>query len=77
VHQLSPAAEGRAIHAEDVEGVAHLIEPAFGRIGFGRDLIAGEFDPGLDFAAEGVRGNGMNSPLLPRRSGRWPRECSW
>ena len=77
LHQLSPAAECRAIHAEDVEGVAHLIEPAFDRIGFGRVLIAAEFDPGLDLAAGGVRGNGMNSLLLPRRSGRWPRERSW
>jgi len=77
LHQLSPAADCRAIHAEDGEGVAHLIEPALDRIGLCRDLIAGEFDPGLDFAAEGVRRNGMNSPLLPRRSGRWPRECSW
>ncbi len=51
LHQLCPAAEGRAIHAEDVEGVAHLIEPAFDRIGFCRVLIAAEFDPGLDLAA--------------------------
>jgi hypothetical protein len=45
VHQLSPAAECRAIHAEDGEGVAHLIEPALDRIGFCRVLIAGEFEP--------------------------------
>ena len=77
VHQLSPAAECRAIHAEDVEGGAHLIEPAFARIGFCRVLIAAEFDPGLDLAAGGVRGNGLKPPLLPRRSGRWPRDCRW
>ena len=51
VHQLSPAAKCRAIHAEDDDGVAHLIEPALDRIGFCRVLIAAEFDPGLDFAA--------------------------
>ena len=51
MHQLSPAAECRAIHGENVEGVAHLIEPALDRIGFCRALIAAEFDPGLDLAA--------------------------
>ena len=68
VHQLSPVAKCRAIHVEDVEGVVHLIEPAIDRIGFCRVLIAAEFDVGLVFAAGGVRGNGMNSLFLPRRS---------
>ena len=75
--QLRPAPDCWAIHGEDVEGVAHLIEPAFDRIGFCRVLIAAEFDPGLDLAAGGVRGNGLKPLVLARRLGRWPRERSW
>ena len=50
MHQLSPAAKGRAIEAEDVEGVAHLIQPGFDFGGFGGVLLAGALDPGLDSA---------------------------
>ena len=38
----------RAIQGEDVEGGAHLIEPALDLTGFCGVLFAGAFDPGLD-----------------------------
>lgn len=50
MHQLSPATEGRAIHGEDVEAVAHLIQLHLDLASFGCVLIAGEFNPGLHFA---------------------------
>ena len=50
MHQLGPASEGQAIHGEDVEGVAHLIEPKLDLTGFARILFACEFDASLDLA---------------------------
>lgn len=50
MHQLSPAAKGSAIQAVDVECVAHLTQPALDLGGLWRVLLAGAFDPGLDFA---------------------------
>ena len=50
MHQLSPAAKSRAIEAEDVECVTHLIQPALDLGGLGGVLLAGAFNPGRDFA---------------------------
>ena len=71
MHQLSPAAKSRAIETEDVEGVAHLIQPTFDFIGFGWILFTGAFDPGLDFA-DGHAGEveiGILNALQPGQHG--------
>ena len=51
MHQLGPAAVGGAIHREDVEGVAHPIQPLLNLGRFGWVMVAAELDAGLDFAA--------------------------
>lgn len=50
MHQLCPAAERRAVHVEDVERGAHLIEPTFELTSFHGVLLASEFNAGLDLA---------------------------
>ena len=61
------AAKGRTIEAEDVERVAHLIQPAFDLRGFGGVMVTGALDAGLDFA-EGHAGEmefGIVNALKP------------
>ena len=50
MHELCPAAERRAVHVEDVERGAHLIEPAFELTSFGEVLLADDFNAGLNLA---------------------------
>ena len=50
MHELCSAAERRAIHVEDVERVAHLIEPEFDFASFDGVLLACDFNAGLDLA---------------------------
>ena len=65
------AAIGRTIEAEDVERVAHLIQPALDLRCFGGVMVTGAFDAGLDFA-EGHAGEmevGIVNALKPGEHG--------
>jgi len=50
VHQARPAAEGRAIHRQDVEALAHLIQPGFEIPGLAWILLTGQLDARLNLA---------------------------
>lgn len=71
MHQPGPAPEGRAIHRENVERVAYLIEPSLDLMGFGGILFASELDPGLNLA-DGHAGEmeiGVGDALKPSQYG--------
>lgn len=65
------AAKGQTIEAEDVERVAHLIQPALDLGGFGGVMVTDALDAGLDFA-EGHAGEmevGVVNALKPGEHG--------
>jgi hypothetical protein len=65
------AAKGQTIEAEDVERVAHLIQPALDLRGFGGVMVTDALDAGLDYA-EGHAGEmevGVVNALKPGEHG--------